>query len=425
MVDPLADLALSPPITQLLIALALGMFIGLEREWSQKPAGVRTFALTSVLGTVLTQYDLAHCTQSVCLPVLSALGGLLVVVLAGLLAFRGLSDEDESLYLTTAVSLFVAYGVGLLVGSNRLLPATIVAVMSSILLVFKRELHGFAWGLSHTELRSAVEFALLAFVVYPLLPRAPVSLWRGLAIEPRVVWLLVVSVAAIGIANYAIVKTSGARGVAITGFFGGLASSTAVVGAMLESASENRESTASSVAAVVLAIAAMALRNLVLVLAFTYPRVSLGVAAPLGVIVLGGVALGVRHAGEATAVPLDMGSPFSLRYALGFGAIFGAVTVAGSLLQQEAGAAGLLATTFLSGFVSSAGATTSVVVLFRSGAIDPTTLTHAVLLATTASVVVKTALVTTSANRAFARGVVTRIGALLVAAAAVALLVAV
>ncbi|MFB6082374.1 MAG: MgtC/SapB family protein [Halanaeroarchaeum sp.] len=422
MVSPATDLVLPIEVTQILIALALGMFIGLEREWSQKPAGIRTFALASILGTILTQVDQLICTGPGCLPILTGLGALLVVLLSVLLALNGLWDRDQSMYLTTSVSLFVTYGVGVLVGLNHLLPATVVAVMSSILLVFKRELHGFAWGLSHTELRSAVEFAILAFVVYPLLPGAPVEIpGSGVAVELRVVWLMVVSVAAIGIANYAVVKTYGAGAVAITGFFGGLASSTAVVGAMLEDANRNRVATDYAIAAVLLAIAAMAMRNLVLVVVFTYPRVPLALVAPLAVVILGGVAFGVREAESTADVELDMENPFSLRYALGFGAIFAVVLVIGTVLQQETGALGLLLTTFVSGFVSSAGATTSAVVLFRAGTIDTATVTEAVLLATAASVLVKAGLVATSQNRAFARGVVLRVAALLLGAGLVAL----
>jgi uncharacterized membrane protein (DUF4010 family) len=83
--------------------------------------------------------------------------------------------------------------------------------------VFKRELHGFAWGLSREELRSTFEFAILAFVVYPLLPAGTVAFGSGqyaVEIEPRVVWLMVVFVAGIGILNYVIVTGS----VALTTF---------------------------------------------------------------------------------------------------------------------------------------------------------------------------------------------------------------
>lgn len=50
-----------PPVdtTVIRVALvsALGLFLGLERERSQKPAGIRTFPLISLLGAVFTITD--------------------------------------------------------------------------------------------------------------------------------------------------------------------------------------------------------------------------------------------------------------------------------------------------------------------------------------------------------------------------------
>ena len=133
---------LDSQVVRVAVSGALGLFLGLEREWSQKAAGIRTFALVSVLGTIFTQADAATCAD--CPPVLAATGALFTTVLAGVLMYSGAADEATGLHLTTGTSLLVAYGVGVLVGLGAVLPGTVVAVGSSILLVFKRELHGFA-----------------------------------------------------------------------------------------------------------------------------------------------------------------------------------------------------------------------------------------------------------------------------------------
>jgi uncharacterized membrane protein YhiD involved in acid resistance len=36
------------------VALALGLLVGLEREWSNKDIGARTFAMTALLGLLAT-----------------------------------------------------------------------------------------------------------------------------------------------------------------------------------------------------------------------------------------------------------------------------------------------------------------------------------------------------------------------------------
>jgi uncharacterized membrane protein (DUF4010 family) len=430
-VETLTAAPLDSQVVRIAVAVALGLFLGLEREWSQKAAGIRTFALVSVLGTIFTMVDTERCAEAAgaCSPFLSGMGALFVIVLAGVLMLSGMREEDGSLHLTTAVSMLVAYGIGVLVALDAVLPATVVAVTSSILLVFKRELHGFAWGLSREELRSTTEFAILAFVVYPILPAGSVTAGSGawaVEIEPRVVWSMVVFVAAIGIVNYVVVQAYGGRGIAVTGFFGGLASSTAVVGTMLDHVDEHSDATRYAVAGVLLANAAMALRNLLIVVVFTLSAgVLLEGTVPLLAIVVGSVLVAGLTADWSQEVDMDLESPFSMRNALGFGVMFLVVVVAGGLAETQFGSTGLFVTAVVSGLVSSAGATTSAVVLYRAGAISSDSATIAVLLATASSIGVKVALSTTSPNRRFSSRVAGYSAGLLAAGGAVALVVAV
>ena len=408
-VSPVAQVVvpLDSPVARIALAGALGLFLGLEREWSDKPAGIRTYSLITLLGAVFTVLDREG---------LLAIGGLLVIVQGTVLAIEGLRDEDLGLSLTTSVSMLVAYGVGALTAAGYVIEGVTVAVLSSLLLVLKRELHTFAGGLSREELRSTTEFAILAFVIYPLLPTGDVTIGSGelaVAIEPRIVWLMVVAVAGIGIVNYAIVRTYGGRGIAVTGFFGGLASSTAVVGTMLDSVRQRPTATAYAVAAVLLADAAMALRNLAIVLAFTLPDVLVGAVVPLAIVVVGSVAIAAATADWNRAVEMDLDSPFSLRNALAFGAMFAVVVLAGGVAQAQFGEVGFYVTAVLSGLVSSAGATASTVSLYRTGTLAYETAVIAVLLATASSIVVKAALTAAGPSRRFATRVALWSGVLL------------
>ena len=391
-----AAVPLDSPIARIALAGALGLFLGLEREWSDKPAGIRTYSLITLLGAVFTVLDHEE---------LLAIGGLLVIVQGTVLAIQGLRDEDLGLSLTTSVSMLVAYGVGALTAAGYVIEGVTVAVLSSLLLVLKRELHTFAGGLSREELRSTTEFAILAFVIYPLLPTGDVTIGSGplaVAIEPRIVWLMVVAVAAIGIVNYAIVRTYGSRGIAVTGFFGGLASSTAVVGTMLDSVRQRPGAVSYAVAAVLLADAAMALRNLAIVLAFTLPDVLVAAIVPLAIVVVGSVAVAAVSADWNQAIEMDLDSPFSLRNALAFGAMFAVVVLAGGVAQAQFGEVGFYVTAVLSGLVSSAGATASTVSLYRTGSLAHETAVIAVLLATGSSIGVKAALTAAGPSRRFA-----------------------
>ncbi|MFU8867938.1 MgtC/SapB family protein [Natronococcus sp.] len=400
----LAEGPLDATVARIALAGALGLFLGLEREWSQKSAGIRTFSLISLLAAVFTilvlETDLGGS--------LLFLGGLLVIVQGVLLAVQGLLAEDEEtrLSLTTSVSMLVAYGVGALVASGFIIEGVTVAVLSSLLLVLKRELHQFAGGLSREEMRSTTEFAILAFVIYPLLPAEYDLEIGGLTIplEPQVIWLMVVAVAGIGIVNYAIVSTYGGRGIAVTGFFGGLASSTAVVGTMLDHVRQRPEAASYAVAAILLANAAMAARNLAIAVGFTIgsgSAILLEAVVPLGAVILVAFVIAGLTADWSESGAMELESPFSMKNALAFGAVFLVVLVFGSLAETWFGTLGFYATAVASGFVSSAGATTSAVVLYRGGQLTGAEATIAILLATVSSILVKTALAATSSNARF------------------------
>ncbi|MFC6962088.1 MgtC/SapB family protein [Halocatena marina] len=385
-----------PVLMRLILAGALGLFLGLEREWSHRSAGIRTFSLITLLGALFTVLNRQW---------LLVLGGVLIVVQGVVLAFRGLLIDGEGLSLTTAVSMLVAYGVGVLVGTGMLLEGVTVTILSSLLLVLKRELHDFAWGLTKAELRSAAEFGVLAFVIYPILPGGSMTvtlIGLSIEIEPRVVWLLVVSVAAIGIVNYAIVRSYGGRGIVVTGFFGGLASSTAVVGAMLDHVRQRSDAVSYAVAAILLADAAMALRNLTIVLVFADNRQPMiGLVLPLSAIILGSLVVAGLTADWSEQIDLDLDSPFSLRNALSFGALFAVVLLGSAIAKALYGNAGFLLAAALSGFVSSAGATTSAIVLYNGNVISPNTAILGVMIATITSIGVKAALALVSPTRSF------------------------
>jgi uncharacterized membrane protein (DUF4010 family) len=404
--------ALDDSVVALALAAALGLFLGLEREWSDKTAGIRTFALVSLAAAVFTLLDR---------PLMLVVGGLFVVAIAVILGIEGLLQQADSLSLTTSTTLLVAYGVGSLVAAGFVLEGVTVAVVSSLLLILRQELHGVAGALSREEVRAGTEFAILAFVVYPLLPASEESLTLGdlsVSFEPRVVWLMVVFVAGIGIVNYAIVRVYGSRGIAITGFFGGLASSTAVVGAMLDHVDQGERTVHYGIAAVALANASMALRNLVIAVVFT---VGAGIlvepVVPLGVVIVGGFVAASTTADWSASIDIDLDSPFTLRYALGVGALFFLVLLVGGFAEARFGTSGLYVAALLAGLVSSAGASASAVVLYTSGDVTSLEATVAILLATAASIVVKAGLCAVGSNRKFTRGVIAWSGLLLGAAA--------
>ena len=377
-IDPLVYLQTN--VAKLALATALGLFLGMEREWSQKSAGIRTFALISLTAAVFALLDSDG---------LLIVGGVLIVTIAVLLGVQSFVEEGtDGLSLTTSVSMLVTYGVGALVANEFFIEAVTVAVLSSMLLVLKRELHQFAWGLSREEVRSAVEFTILAFVVFPLLPVETIDPWD--AIQPRLIWSLVVAVSAIGFVNYVLVKRYQGRGYAVTGFFGGLVNSTAVVAEMAKRAKGRADLRNIAVGSILLANAAMAFRNAAVVAAFV-PEAALVVGAPLGAITLTGVLIAVWRSDWRTTMEAELTSPFSLRNALTFGALFLVVLLVSAAAERTFGAGGFVATAFLAGLVSSGTATTTAVSLLGTGQITVDTAVAGVVAGTASSILIKTA----------------------------------
>ena len=274
-----------PTLLQLVLALAIGLFVGIERERRQKEAGLRTFAFVAVLGATGGMLGEAFA--------LLALGlvGVLIVLL-NLETIR----TGEGAEITTSAALAVTGFAGVLVGMGHTFTPTALGVVTAALLAWKQPLTGFSRALTEGELRSAILFAILAFIVYPVLPTGTVDPW-GL-IEPRAAWVTVILVAALGFANYILLRLYGARGVELTGFLGGLINSTVTVTALSDQASEaSGRMLDVTFRGVVLATGAMLVRNAI-ILGLIAPSALLS-AAPTLVLMLAGRRrrhLGATHA---------------------------------------------------------------------------------------------------------------------------------
>src|SRR6185436_19930841 len=162
------------PEWRLLVALAVGLVVGLERERArdaERPrrwAGLRSFGLTSLLGGVALQ------TGS---PVVVGIAGMAVTLLALVVAWRAREPDPG---LTTVIALVLAFALG-----------------TTALLALRARLHGLARRLfSDRELQNALVLGVSALLVLPLLPDRPVDPFG--AVSPFDVWKLVVVVMAVG-----------------------------------------------------------------------------------------------------------------------------------------------------------------------------------------------------------------------------------
>lgn len=217
----------STQFLHMLIALALGMLIGLQRGWHERNtpaggriAGIRTFGLLALCGA------LAGILSSPLGPGIAIAMGLAVTLLLGLAHWLD-SNDDHDYGMTTVVAGIVTYLTGLLTVLGDLSLAVAVAVITTIVLHFKQTLHQALEHLSDSEMRGILQLALISAVLLPVLPNQSYGPWD--ALNPYEIWLMVVLIAGISLAAYFAMRLTGPdKGVMITSILGGLASSTAL-----------------------------------------------------------------------------------------------------------------------------------------------------------------------------------------------------
>jgi len=379
------DIQIYENVFKICLSIALGMFIGMEREWAQKGAGIRTFALISLCGAVFA--FIGH--------QLVFVGAVFVVILSVFEAIWGLLKGGD-VHLTTMVAIVLAYCTGVLVGLEFYTFAVILAITVTALLAIKHELHDFVGGMSAQDVKGAVKFGILAFVIFPILPNEYIDPWQ--IVNPRMIWLMVVLVSGFGFLNYIIMKRMGSHGIAYTGFFGGLANSTAVVGELVSRVRSHPDLALFTATAVILSNVAMCLRNLVICAVFSWELASIVLFPLLGMALVGLLYFFFAGTG-ASKVEVELKSPFNIAHALTFGLIFLCMIFISAMAHMHFGGAGFYISELISGTISSASATTSAIVLYQAEKIDQTTAVLGIILANISSVIAKIGLIGTAGNK--------------------------
>jgi len=407
------------------VALLNGALIGLEREFMQQRrdnpdfAGIRTFSLVSLLGAV-TGFLVAEFGIG---PLLVALGGL---ILLGVSSYIGdFITTGQIGGITTEVSVLLAYVLGVLVMTDWAQVAVALAVIVSLLLALKDPLHGIARRMSTQDLRTTLEFALVAAVVLPILPNETIDPWG--VVNPSQIWLLVVFVSGIGFGGYVLMKIVGTeRGISITGVLGGIVSSTATTLSLSTQSKLNPALSRQFAQAIVLASTVMIPRVaiiLIVVNAALLPIIALPFAAMLltGIITVLFLRSGARHVDGADDV--DVENPLKISTAVVFGLVFAVVLVIVTLAQEYLGNAGVYIAAMLTGLTGVDPITLSVGRLADQGALAATVAASAIVIATVMNTAAKVGIVMMVGSSELRRQIIWSLGAVvLVGAAAVGVL---
>ncbi|HXV60390.1 MAG TPA: DUF4010 domain-containing protein, partial [Vicinamibacteria bacterium] len=214
-------------LTRLGVALATGLLVGIERGWREREteeggrvAGVRTYGLIGLLGGVVGIVGI-HSQQAILPTAFVAITAVMIVAYA--ITAKGANDVG----ITSLMAGLLTFGFGLLSALGHIPIAVAAAVVTTLILGVKPALHGWLHKLTGPELKAIIKLLLISVVLLPVLPNQGFGPWE--ALNPYTIWWMVVLVASISFAGYVAMKAVGERkGAAVTGLFGGLASSTAL-----------------------------------------------------------------------------------------------------------------------------------------------------------------------------------------------------
>lgn len=330
------------------VALSAGLLVGFEREWANKDIGVRTFAMTALMGML----------GSLLGPEALVLTGAAVLILIIFANLR--SMHHRKLEATTSAALMIIYLLGLLAGQGHLFTPIACSIVVAMLLSLKPQFRAFAGGLTQTELRSAIVLAMLGFIVWPLLPNRYIDPWHF--IQPSQAWLTVIVIACLGFVNYILLRVYGSRGLYLTALLGGLVNSSAAVAA-ISTTLETTGLLALITPMALLSSLAMFARNLVILVLFSPESIRTAAFPLLAMAAVASIPIIRRRkqtettSGDGEDIPLKLTSPLSLKNVLSFGLLFLIVQIVATGGQRWLGSTGFQIVNALGGLVSSASTT--------------------------------------------------------------------
>ena len=328
----------------------------MEREWSghatgphARFAGVRTFFLLGGIGGV-AGWALDTGAPLVAGALLLATGAL--VVAAYLAAAGRGGGGGQAIDGTTETAALLVLGIGVVAGMGLLRLASGCVAVMVLVLGEKAVIREFVSRIGKEEMRAALQFAVLALVVLPLLPAGPIERLWGM--QPRALWAVVLIFSGLNFAGYITRRALGeSRGYPVMGAVGGLVSSTLMT---LNFSRRSRAEPASSTPLAIGTVAActiLALRILGLTLILNpalLERTALGLAPTLlaGVLML---LLAWKHlrGGKAHPAAAEQGNPLRLRSAILMALSFQLVLVLLHTLTKQFGQSGVLASATILG----------------------------------------------------------------------------
>jgi uncharacterized membrane protein (DUF4010 family) len=309
-------------------------------------------------------------------------------------------EVRKSVGLTTEVAFIMVYLFGAMVHVLDPDTSIVLAVITALILTLKEYTKGVAAKIKHIEILDTLKFAIIAFIILPLLPDSYVDPFN--VINPYQLWLLVIFISGISFFGYFLIKTFGAgKGIVLTSVLGGLASSTAVAVAMADEVKKNLKIIDPATVGVVIASTLMFFRMLIEILVVNFDLLPL-ILPPFLAMGIVGLAASWYLLRDVSKFEhkLELSSPFSIGPALNFTILFVIILFATHFGNQYFGEVGLYITSIIGGLAGVDAITLSVAALAKT-TITSKVATISILLAALTNTFVKAGIAFIFGSREF------------------------
>ncbi|MFO7813967.1 MAG: MgtC/SapB family protein [Pelovirga sp.] len=349
MIEQPYDMALT-----LLVALAIGLLIGIERGWSDRDegegarvAGLRTFSLIGLLGVVAALISQQAGVWFLC-SVFLAVSALIIA--AHISSVRANNDIGT----TTAFTMMLTFALAAWSAYDQPIPALAITVVVMALLGHKPVLHGWLKKITPRDFFSGIKLLIISVVLLPLLPNQGYGPWN--ALNPYWIWWMVVLVSGLSFLGYLIIQMAGRKtGTIITAIAGGLISSTATTLTMARFARDEQGKSLFA-GAVLLASAIMFPRVLIEVMV-VHPALIHPLWIPLVIMLTGLLCVfyWIWHQQKKkrpeSNLPVEHKNPLQLSMALKIGFLLAAILLLSEAAKTWFGDQGIYALALISGLM--------------------------------------------------------------------------
>ncbi|MFZ8830026.1 MAG: MgtC/SapB family protein [Candidatus Aenigmatarchaeota archaeon] len=207
-------------LVKILISLALGALIGIEREKRMKEsfAGFRTFMLVCLFGLISSHLSNIFSNA------------ILLISFFAITILSALNFYKRVIYkigkgITTEIAFFLTFLIGVIIyyESYPYIISLTLAFSLTLILLLKESLHEFAHKVTRREIEDFIIFGVAALVIYPILPDYPIDPFGILKL--KFVWKALVVIFGLSFLVYLIFRISKRRGILLGSVLGGLINS--------------------------------------------------------------------------------------------------------------------------------------------------------------------------------------------------------